>query len=304
VYKVARDPAASAAATAKHMSHSHPEPNDMLPRPAPLAPAPPPKPPVAASGAPPPLKPAPWAGVTPGSQVSAAKIPSSATGPPVSPGAQVNPSQPPPPPPRQKQDFVEEVLYSADNIVDNDASAQESVSPVLMSAGRFDLFGSNPLVAALGNGPVAQEESINSAFTNLSIGPQVGNEQSVPPPGFFGDRGSFLDMQTANGAMHNPLSYQGAAMGGIDAPVFQPASSIGLSMVPPGMGFAPVPTGGMMSPQAPSFSMGMTAGDLEQSDEWGDLQLQLPSDLGEILGTDMYREAQGDSQSQGHSWGL
>jgi hypothetical protein len=172
-----------------------------------------------------------------------------------------------------------------------------------MSAGRFDLFGSNPLVAALGNAPVTQEESINSAFTSLSIGPQVGNEQAVPPPGFFGDRG-FLNMQAPNGAMQNPLSYQGATMGGIDAPVFQPSSSIGLSMVPPGMGFAPGPTGGMMSPQAPSFAMGMTAGDIEQSDEWGDLQLQLPSDLGEILGTDLYRETQGDSQSQGHSWGL
>jgi hypothetical protein len=46
----------------------------------------------------------------------------------------------------------------------------------------------------------------------------------------------------------------------------------------------------MMNPQAPAFGMQQPMQD--QADDWGDLQLQLPSDLGEILGTDTYPDRQ------------
>jgi len=172
---------------------------------------------------------------------------------------------------------------------------EEQTSPLRMpeqhpppQMGGFDIFGSNPLVAALeGNSGVQDDQRMSATFAGLHIGgPPMPNEQHAPPPpGFFVEQGAFLDMPVSEAPDQFP--YQSAGMGGIDTPAFQPATSVGLSMGPP-PGHYPGRAPGMMNPQAPAF--GLQQHMQEQADDWGDLQLQLPSDLGEILGTDTYSD--------------
>jgi hypothetical protein len=151
--------------------------------------------------------------------------------------------------------------------------------------GGFDLFGSNPLVAALeGNANVADDDVINKAFAGLDIGPMPTSAEHHAPPGFFVeslDRG-FLDIPVHDS--HSHMGYQSTAMGGIDTPAFQPGTQFQSSAQ-----FPSAPNG-MMNHQAPSFGMPPVSTMADQGDEWADLQLQLPSDFGEILGSDVFSE--------------
>lgn len=264
VYKTARDPEASAAASAKHLAYAQFEGGYSEvhhPQVAPPAPPAPPKPSQGQSGsALPPLKPAPWARVTPGRQA------------PVSPGTS-NPASPPgqrpPPPPPPKP---------ADNPpppppTHADAFGIREQANVPNTLGGFDLFGSNPLINVLESNSMVEDDIVNSAFASLDLGPMPQTDQPAPP-GFFVDQGSFLDMRG-----QPPMPYEQSPMGGM--PSFQPSAQAG-----------------MMNSQQNQGFMGMHPIQDQGGDEWNDLQLQLPSDLGEILGADVFHDRPEQQQQQ------
>lgn len=122
---------------------------------------------------------------------------------------------------------------------------------------------------------MVEDDIVNSAFASLDLGPMPHTDQSAPP-GFFVDQGSFLDMR---GGVQPPMAYDQPPMGGM-VPFQQP-----------------VPAGIMESQHNQGF-MGMGAIQDQGGDEWNDLQLQLPSDLGEILGADMFNDRHEQQQQQ------
>jgi hypothetical protein len=134
---------------------------------------------------------------------------------------------------------------------------------------------------------MVEDDIVNSAFASLDLGPMPQTDQPAPP-GFFVDQGSFLDMRG-----QPPMPYEQSPMGGM--PSFQPSAQAG-----------------MMNSQQNQGFMGMHPIQDQGGDEWNDLQLQLPSDLGEILGADVFHdrpEQQQQQQQQGNvnpafpSWG-
>lgn len=295
VYKKSRNPAAAAAAAARHaVAVITPE---VKPVAAPktvaataAAPAPPAKP--AAAVAPPPLKPAPWAGVKPGAAIQPPAAPPAVYS---SSRAAVAPGGPPPPPP-PRQPVAEADSGHSSGFGLPESLAEPAAPP---SSAGFDIFGSNPLVHVLDSQPHAaqQQHPVSSAFSALSLGSSLGTapQAGAPPtvqlfgPG-GGLGGSFLGGTPTDGSVpaasvtfqpggfHNgpapgampPLNQQyGGGLGGLSGSL---GNGNGLH--------------GSLGQELRGSVLGLGSGGDFGGDDWGDLQLQLPSDLGEILGAD------------------
>jgi hypothetical protein len=182
------------------------------------------------------------------------------------------------------------------------------------SSSVFDPFGSSLLVApqqhlSSGSLPSVGASQLTTAFPSLSLGPsllqqqELGQQQHHQQQQFGGNPGSPPGMSSFSRGISSDGTNVGAA-------VFQPsAGSIGGGSIGGGYGLVSPPPSqhqrhsldlgaSLLSPQPFSSSLGVggyggaaspggtTAGGGEMYDDWGDLQLQLPSDLGEILGDD------------------
>ena len=184
----------------------------------------------------------------------------------------------------------------------------------------------NSAMAGMSNmGGTVDESIVDRAFAGLDLGgspgsrhTQVGHQQA------FFDRSSFLDMPGSmqSQSSQTQMPYQSDVY---SAPFqsMQPSPIIGGQHVPshgygqPQQSPAMMASMGGVRDAPPGYGAGMQSMDLQsmqpqtnqqQSDDWNDLQLQLPSDLGEILGGDIFGSSseQTVQQQQNHmfpDWG-
>jgi len=178
------------------------------------------------------------------------------------------------------------------------------------------LFNSsaNSLMGSLGvldsggmsSNTVVDESLVNSAFAGLDLGTAAHvaaqDQQGRAPAGFF-DQSSFLEMQSQ--AMH-PHSMQAQSMHQTQSQMPYPNDMYSAPFQQTSM-LASMPPVGQQAPMGGASGYGIGTQSIPPqvsssqadpgTDDWSDLQLQLPSDLGEILGGDIFgATAEGQQQ--------
>lgn len=260
------------------------------PRPPPPPPPPPrhPPPPPPPPRPPQPLKPAPWAGVKPGAPVIDTPNPNTNT------------------------------------------NTNATVAP----AAEFDLFGgSNPLLEALGPAPVSSTVTSTTA-PPPGFGPGLGmpSVQLFGGGGFGMGIGGFGSAVTEPHHQHQMHHAPPAPAPPSHPPQPQPSTSGSagsFDSTQMGASRQSIPLQGDISllqqqgmyagPQTSVLGSGLQTGSLDHTvseyEDWSDLQLQLPSDLGEMLGEDpglmpsmnsAFSDATGvgnNTHGQHHLWG-
>ena len=191
---------------------------------------------------------------------------------------------------------------------------------------------SNPAMAGMGNmGSMAgtvDDSIVDRAFASLDLGGSSGahHTQGGHQQAYF-DQGSFLDMSAPIQSRSTPtqMPYQNDVYAAPFQSMQQSPMMGGQHIASHGYGQQQqspsmmAGIGGVRDVQPPGYGVGMQSMEMQSlqhphtnqqpSDDWNDLQLQLPSDLGEILGGDIFgssSEQPNTQQQQNHmfpDWG-